>query len=114
MRTSRQQIIAVLVTCPNRAVARRIGEHVIARRLAACVNIVPGLLSLFRWKGRIERSPEVLLIIKTTAAGFERLRRAVVSVHPYDVPEIIALPIAASHLPYRRWVAAAVPRTCRA
>ena len=96
----------MLVTCPTRASARRVGERVIAERAAACVNIVPGLLSLYRWKGRVERAPEVLLVIKTTAAGFERLRRIVLSAHPYDNPEIIALPVSASHPPYRAWVIA--------
>ena len=97
-------ILVVLVTCPNRASARRIGEQVIARRAAACVNIVPGVLSLFWWQGRIERAPEVLLIMKTTAAGFERLRRTVLSLHPYTVPEIIAVRVVAAHLPYHQWV----------
>ena len=100
-----RDIIAVLVTCPSRAAARRIAEQVVARRAAACVNIVPGLVSLFWWKGRVERASEVLLIIKAPAAGFERLRRLVVSLHPYDVPEVIALPIRAAHPPYHQWVA---------
>ena len=99
-------IAVVLVTCPNRPAARRIGERIIAERAAACVNIVPGLLSLYRWKGRVERSPEVLLVIKTTAAGFERLRRTILSAHPYDNPEIIALPVSLAHPPYRKWVVA--------
>ena len=108
MGASQRKIIVVLVTCPSRAVAARLARQLVARRLAACVNIVPGLTSLFWWKGKIDRCRETLLLIKTTAAGFEPLRRAVLALHPYDVPEIIALPVGAAHPPYRRWVAANV------
>ena len=114
MSTVSRGIVVVLVTCPTRASARRVGERVIAERAAACVNIVPGLVSLYRWKGRVERAPEVLLVIKTTAFGFGRLRRTILRVHPYDTPEIIALPISASHPPYRRWVVSSVRPARRA
>ena len=102
------KIVVVLVTCPSRAVAARLARQLVARRVAACVNIVPGLTSVFRWKGKLERCPETLLIVKTTAARFEALRRAVLKLHPYDVPEIIALPVAAGHAPYCRWVESSV------
>ena len=103
-----QKIIVVLVTCPTRAVAGRLARALVARRLAACVNIVPGLTSLFWWQGKVDRCRETLLLIKTTAAGFERLRRAVLTLHPYAVPEVIALPVVAAHAPYQAWVAASV------
>ena len=109
MRASRHKVIVVLVTCPPRA-AGRLARQLVARRVAACVNIVPGISSLFWWKGRIDRCREVLLVIKTTAAGFEPLRRAVLALHPYDVPEVIALPVGAAHAPYRRWVSVSVHR----
>ena len=76
------------------------------RRLAACVNIIRGVESTFRWQGRVDRCREVLLVIKTTAARFDALRRAVLMEHPYDVPEVIALPILAGHRPYLEWVSA--------
>ena len=97
-------IVVVLVTCPTLAVARRLARHVIGRRLAACVNIVPSVESVFRWNGKIEHSRESLLVIKTTAQSIERLRRALIALHPYDVPEVIALPVVAGHLPYLAWV----------
>ena len=108
MKIARQRIIVVLVTCPSRAMAGRLARHLVSRRLAACANILPGVMSLFWWKGAIDRCPETLLLLKTTAAGFERLRRAVLALHPYDVPEIIALPVGAAHAPYRRWVVSSV------
>ncbi len=100
----RSQVLVVLVTCPTQAVARRLGRRLIARRVAACVNIVPGLTSIYRWKGRIEQANEVLLIIKTTSGAFARLRREVLVAHPYETPEVIAMPVVAGHAPYRRWV----------
>ena len=100
-------MVVVLVTCPTAAVARRLARRLIRSRVAACVNAVPAVESTFRWQGKIERCREALLVIKTTAAGFERLRRAVLRLHPYDVPEIIALPVVAGHPPYLRWVGSA-------
>jgi len=97
--------VVVLVTCPTPAVARRLATQLVKRRLAACVNLVPKIESTFRWQGKIDRCKEVLLVIKTVKARFEALRRAVVELHPYDVPEVIALPIVAGHAPYLSWVA---------
>ena len=96
--------ILVLVTCPTKTVARRIASQLITRHLAACVNIIPGVESLFWWQGTLNQAQEVLLLIKTTRSRFESLRRAVVSLHPYDVPEVIALPLVAGHQPYLRWI----------
>jgi len=96
--------VVVLVTCPTGATARRLARHVVQRRLAACVNIVPLVHSVYRWKGKIERSREVLLVMKSTAARFPALQRGILARHPYDVPEIIALPLIAGHLPYLAWV----------
>ena len=107
-------MIVVLVTCPSRAVAGRLANNLVSRRLAACANVLPGITSLFWWKGKVDRCRETLLLLKTTAIGFERLRRAVLALHPYDVPEIIALPVGASHAPYRRWVASSVRQARRA
>ena len=102
--------VVVLVTCPSRTVARRLARHVVTDRLAACVNILPGIESLFRWQGKIDTSREALLVIKTTAARVARLTRAVVALHPYDLPEVIALPVTGGHRPYLRWVASSVLR----
>lgn len=101
----------MLVTCPNARAARRLGTALVKRRLAACVNLVPGIESVFRWKGKTERCREALLLIKTTAGSFERLRRAVCALHPYEVPEIIAVPLVRGHQPYLRWVVSSVTTT---
>lgn len=103
--------IVVLVTCPTLAVARRLATQLVKRRLAACVNVVPAVESTFRWQGKIDRCTETLLVIKTTNARFERLRRAVVELHPYEVPEVIAVPIVAGHRPYLSWVSSSVSST---
>ena len=100
--------LVVLVTCPTRAVARRIARAVVAQRLAACVNLLPGVESTFRWEGKIDRSREALLLIKTTSRRFASLARALTRLHPYAVPEIIALPVTAGAAPYLRWVAGSV------
>ena len=102
---SHSDVVVVMVTCPNAAVARRLAAVVVKRRLAACVNLVSGIESTFWWKGKLERCREVLLLIKTTVRMFESLRQAVLQLHPYEVPEIIALPVVAGHRPYLRWLA---------
>lgn len=103
-----RRAVAVLVTCPTRLVGQRIASGLIRQRLAACVNLVPGIESTFWWQGKIERCREVLLVIKTTPACAERLRQTVIRLHPYDVPEVIVLPITGGHLPYLRWVFSSV------
>lgn len=100
----RSPVIVVLVTCPTQAAARRVASRLIEARLAACVNLVPRIESTFRWKGKIERCRETLLLIKTTVKLFGRLKRAILTLHPYEVPEVIALPLAAGHQPYLAWV----------
>ncbi len=94
----------VFVTCPTRLVGRRIAGELIREHLAACVNLIPGVESLFTWQGKTERCHEVLLVIKTTARCFEDLRKTVLRLHPYKVPEIISLPLTAGHPPYLAWV----------
>ena len=103
---SRTQALVVLVTCANVAEAKRLAAQLVRARLAACVNLVPKVESFFRWKGKLERTPETILLIKTTKAAFEPLRRAVLRLHSYDTPEIIAVPIARGHPPYLAWVLA--------
>jgi periplasmic divalent cation tolerance protein len=96
--------IVVFCTVGKAEDAERIAHELVTRGLAACVNVVPGLISIYRWKGKVERDPEHLLVIKTRAERFEALREALVSLHPYDVPEVIALPIVAGHAPYLEWL----------
>ena len=106
--SSQPRAIVVLVTCPTKTVARRLATALIKRRLAACVNLVPQVESVFWWQGKIDRVRESLLVIKTTQARFAAMKNAITALHPYDVPEIIALPITAGHRPYLDWVASSV------
>ena len=95
--------IVVLVTCPTQRSAGRLADLLVKGRLAACVNIVPRIRSVYRWKGSLERAGEILLIIKTTSTRLPALQRAVLAHHPYDSPEIIALPITAGREAYLDW-----------
>lgn len=96
--------IVVLCTCPDEAVAGDIARHLVSQQFAACVNLLPGLRSVYRWEGELQDDTEVQLVIKTTAEKFERLRLAIVDNHPYDTPEVIALPIVDGHEPYLDWI----------
>lgn len=99
------QNIIVFITAPSEKVARQVGDALLERRLAACVNLVTDLQSFYWWQGEIESDEEVLMIVKTRADLFEsRLIPAVQEVHPYDVPEIIALPIVMGSRDYLAWV----------
>ncbi len=94
----------VLVTCPDRTVGEKIGRALVDERLAACVNLVPGVTSIYRWQGRIERGREVLLLIKTRRRAFARLAARVTELHPYDTPEILALSVTAGASRYLTWL----------
>ena len=97
--------LLVLVTCSSAVEARRIARAVVDARLAACVNILPGsLLSIYRWKGKVESARERLLLIKTSRKRQLKLRAAVERLHSYDVPEFIAVPIAAGSRAYLSWI----------
>jgi periplasmic divalent cation tolerance protein len=99
----------VLVTCGTRAEARKIARLVVEARLAACANLVGAPVeSMYRWKGKVESAKEFLVVIKTTRARFAALREAVLKAHSYDVPEIIALSIAAGSEKYLAWIADSV------
>lgn len=100
--------MVALSTVSTAAEAERIANVLVGRGLAACVNVVPGVVSVYRWKGEIQRDEERLLIIKTRSERFEELREVLVSLHPYEVPELIGLEIAAGHAPYLAWLDASV------
>ncbi len=93
-----------LVACRNRAQARRIAKALVEERLAACVNVVPGVTSIYRWKGKVEAASEVLLVIKSRAALAKRLATRVQALHTYSVPEVVTLPIVSGSAAYLRWV----------
>ncbi|WP_295454724.1 divalent-cation tolerance protein CutA [uncultured Thiodictyon sp.] len=94
----------VFCTCPDQETAVRIAERLVGERLAACVNLLPGLTSIYRWQGAIERETEVLLLIKTVAGHLPALTETLRGLHPYAVPEIIALPITEGLPDYLSWV----------
>ncbi|XP_053152928.1 protein CutA isoform X2 [Hemicordylus capensis] len=100
---------AAFVTCPNETVAKEIARAVVEKRLAACVNIVPQITSIYEWKGKIEEDAEVLLMIKTRSSRISALAEFVRSVHPYEVAEVIAVPIQQGNPPYLQWVRDTVP-----
>ena len=100
--------LVVLVTVPNAETADKLGEALVGEQLAACVNVIGGVTSIYRWKGAVERDDELLCICKTTRDGFEKLRARVVELHPYEVPEVVALPIELGHTPYLAWLTASV------
>lgn len=101
-------MVVVLVTVPSAEVGERIAAAVVPERLAACVNILPGLRSIFFWEGRVEDEQEVLLLMKTRAERLAALEARVRALHPYSVPGFIALPVVAGHEPYLAWVADSV------
>ena len=88
--------------------AERIGRALVDAGLAACVNVVPGVVSVYRWKGEVQRDAEALLVIKTMGERLEEMKAALLAAHPYEVPELIAFEIAAGHEPYLAWLAASV------
>src|SRR5512141_3213765 len=96
--------IIVLTTCATAEEADRIARQLLEQRLAACVNILPGVRSLYRWQGAIEEAAECLLIIKSQQSLWEPLRAAIQSLHSYEVPEILLLPIADGAPPYLDWL----------
>jgi periplasmic divalent cation tolerance protein len=100
------EFIAVFCTHPDAAAAGELGGALVDAKLAACVNVVSGLSSLYVWQGRRETSAEVLLLLKTRAALFTRLSAAIRAHHPYSTPEIVALPIVAGEPEYLAWLRA--------
>jgi periplasmic divalent cation tolerance protein len=96
--------VLLLSTVPTREDGDRIAQALVAERLAACVNVVPGLVSTYRWKGAVERADELLLLVKTRAEMVEDLGARLRALHPYDVPELIVLPIVGGLEAYLGWI----------
>lgn len=96
--------LLVLCTCPDRESARALARSLVEARLAACVNLISGVESVYRWKGEIERSEEVQLLVKTHAGRFDALRAHVLAQHPYELPEILAVPIHSGLERYLAWI----------
>ncbi len=94
----------VLVTAPNAAEAERIAQKVVQKGLAACVNIVPKLLSIYRWEGNVERDMETLLVIKSTKKALPKLKKKIKKMHSYKVPEILVLKVDDGDREYLDWI----------
>jgi len=98
--------IVVMLTAGSREEATRLAEMLVGAHLAACVQILPQMESVYRWEGRVQREPEFLMLAKSTAGCFDELERQVRALHTYDVPEILALPVTHVSAPYFDWLTA--------
>ena len=98
----------VLTTAGSREEAERIARSLVDDRLAACVNLIPGLASIYRWEGKVENADETLLVIKTTAANLDSVASAISQLHSYEVPEFLVLTPEAASKPYREWLLSSV------
>lgn len=103
---SDEQILLVMTNVPDASTAQAMARALVEAKLAACVNLLPGVQSVYRWQGAIEEVHEITLLIKTLRRHYPQLQRAIVAAHPYDVPEVIAWPLSEGHLPYLHWIAA--------
>ena len=98
-------VLLVLTKCPDAELARRLAVHLVEQRLAACVSQLAPVQSTYRWQGVVESATEVPLFIKCTRERYPLVEQAIRDLHPYEVPEIIAVPLATGFAPYLRWIA---------
>jgi len=104
MNRENEKMLIVLVTVPNREVARELSSLVLNKRLAACVNIISNLTSIYHWQGKVEESDELLLVIKTLEGKYAELEKTVIASHPYDTAEVVALQAEKVCQKYFDWV----------
>jgi periplasmic divalent cation tolerance protein len=102
------QVILALSTCPDEGTAQRISEALVGERLATCVNRLPGVQSCYFWEGRLRDDAEILLIIKTTVGRLPALEARLKALHPYELPELVAIPVAGGNEHYLDWVRSGV------
>jgi periplasmic divalent cation tolerance protein len=96
--------LMVYCTCPDAAVAAQLARALVEQRAAACVNILPAVRSIYRWQDAIEDDHEALLLIKSDSDHFQALSDIITRMHPYEVPEIVGVPLAAGYQPYLEWI----------
>ncbi len=101
---SAAEVLLVVTNAPDRACAERIADALVTQGIAACVNVLAECRSVYRWQGKLEHASEVPLLVKTTRARYPQLESALRKLHPYEVPEIIALPVTAGLPEYLTWV----------
>lgn len=94
----------VLCTCPDQATAQYIADQLVDKQLAACVNILPGVTSVYHWQGKRETTEEHILLIKTTNEVYDVLEHTLINLHPYELPEVIAVPIERGSAAYLDWI----------
>ncbi|MBD3609936.1 MAG: divalent-cation tolerance protein CutA [Gammaproteobacteria bacterium] len=94
----------IYCTCPDEECAENIARALVEAKLAACVNILPAIRSIYQWQGKLEDDPEVLLIIKSREERLPALQELIISLHPYELPEVIAVPITDGHPKYLQWI----------
>ncbi|MGA7375430.1 MAG: divalent-cation tolerance protein CutA [Candidatus Sulfotelmatobacter sp.] len=97
-----------MTTTGSEAEAQKIARHLVESRMAACVNIIPQITSVYRWQGKVEEACEWLLLIKTTADGFEKIREAIAELHSYELPECVCLTVEDGSAKYLQWIADSV------
>jgi periplasmic divalent cation tolerance protein len=101
---SKNKYQLVFTTCPNEAVAEKIALALVQDKIAACVNIVGGVKSIYRWQGKIEQDNEALLLIKSDTAHYEQLEKRILALHPYELPEILAVTLDTGAKAYLNWI----------
>ena len=99
-----EEVLLVLTTFADAETARQVARTLVEERLAACANLVPKIESIYRWQGKIESGAEVLVLFKTTQGRYQQFEQRLRALHPYEVPEIVALPLAGGFDPYLNWV----------
>jgi periplasmic divalent cation tolerance protein len=99
-------VVVVFSTFPSPEKAAEVARTLVDERLAACANLVPGVRSIYRWQGAVQDDSETLAILKTTRERLDALKERLVALHPYEVAEVIAIPVEGGHAPYLAWVAA--------
>jgi periplasmic divalent cation tolerance protein len=97
-------VVAVIMTAPDAETAEKIGRTLVSERLAACANVVPGIVSTYWWDGEVQRAEEVMVILKTVQQRAQALEARAVELHPYTVPEVLVVPVSGGHAPYLAWV----------
>ncbi len=101
---NKAESLLVLNTCPDTITAKSIAKQLVANKLAACVQIVPGIQSFFRWEGKVDNAEEQLLLIKTNADRYKQLEDKIKALHPYELPEIVAVSISTGLTDYLSWI----------
>ncbi|HYS08664.1 MAG TPA: divalent-cation tolerance protein CutA [Myxococcales bacterium] len=96
--------VLVLTTLPNSEAAAELANRLVSEKLAACANILPALRSIYRWQGKVQDENEVLVLLKTQVRQYEALKSRILALHPYDLPEVIAIPVERGHQAYLDWI----------